>query len=338
VLSLLQVLVEAAHLICVNFAAAAPLVAVGLEWRERRTGDPRLAWAAGRLAIGSLWALAAGAALGIAIAGLWWLRLGPGYTSALRRLPTERYVYAALELAFYVLCVGTYAGLLPSGRGRAALRRWLCRALAVAATTNVLYHFPPLFAVLAGLRLDPTGPTLTAAELKGLRLDPLVLALMVHHALAALAIAGVGLMLLATRLPAALADGEQPPSTELLRIGAWTALVPTLLEWVAGVVVLAQLSPSAREVLLGGDVGATALFALALLTSFALLHVLAAAAVGPADSRTALRAAGLLTLVVVLMVGTLQRARAAEQPGRTSAQGRGGPVWACASIGGAADA
>jgi hypothetical protein len=152
------------------------------------------------------------------------------------------------------------------------------------------------------------------------------------------AAAGVGLMLVATRLPAAAASQGSPVSEELLRIGAWSALWPTLLQWVAGVIVLAQLSPAAREALLGGDMVATTLFALALVASLGLLHVLAAAALGPAQPQAALRSAGLLALVVLLMVGTLQRARAAERASFRSAQAPCGPTLTRVSLGEVSDA
>jgi hypothetical protein len=312
VISLLQVLVEAMHLVCVNFAAAAPLLAAGLEWRSVRTGNSRLAWAARRLARGALGSLAVGALLGLAMAGLLSWQLGSGYAASLRRLPMLRYGFAAAELGFYALSVGAFLALVPKVEVRAPLRRWAARLLALAASTNVLYHFPPLFAVLLGLRGDPAGPVLSSAELKALRLDPLVLALLVHHVLAAFAVSGAGLMLLATQRPERDTEGL-PSADPLLRIGAWTALLPTLLQWIAGMVVLAQLSPAGRGALLGGDLLATALFGLALFTTLGLLHLLAAAAFGPPEPRAAWRAAAMLALVIVLMVGTLQRARAAER-------------------------
>ncbi|MFO0900977.1 MAG: hypothetical protein U0836_26410 [Pirellulales bacterium] len=311
-ISLLQVLVEAVHLICVNFAAAAPLLAAGLEWRSVRTGDARAAWAARRLAQGALLALGGGALLGLTMAGVLYWQLGSEYAASLRRLPTSRYGFAAAELGFYAICVGAILALVPAVEVRAPLRRWAARLLALAASTNVLYHFPPLFAVLVGLRGEPAGPVLSNAELKALRLDPLVLALLVHHVLAALAVTGAGLMLLAAKRPVRDTGGLPGPDP-LMRIGAWTALVPTLLQWIVGMVVLAQLSPAGRGALLGGDLLATALFGLALFTTLGLLHLLAAAAFGPPEPRAAWRAAAMLALVILLMVGTLQRARAAER-------------------------
>lgn len=311
-IGLLQVLIEAVHLVCVNFAAAAPLLAAGLEWRSARTGDSRLVWAARRMAQLALVALALGAVLGLTMAGLLYWQLGSDYAASLRRLPTARYLYAAAELAFYGLSMLAFVWLLPGPKVRATLRRWAGRWLALAAATNVLYHFPPLFAVLVGLRGEPTGPPLSAAELKSLRLDPLVLAFLVHHVLAAVAVTGTGLMLLTSRNPPAQ-DPAQQKADPLVQIGAWCALVPTLLQWIVGMVVLAQLSPAGRGALLGGDLLATALFGGALFATLGLLHLLAAVAFGPAEPRAAWRAAGMLMLVILLMVGTLQRSRAAER-------------------------
>lgn len=311
-ISLLQVLVEAVHLMCVNFAAAAPLLAAGLEWRSVHTGDARLTWAARRLAQGALLALGGGAVLGAAMAGLLYWQLGAEYAASLGRLPMLRYGFAVAELGFYAVSVGAFVALLPNAEVRAPLRRWAARLLALAASTNMLYHFPPLFAVLVGLRDEPAGPVLSNAELKALRLDPLVLALLVHHVLAAFAVSGAGLMLLATKRPVRGAEGFPGPDP-LSRIGAWTALVATLLQWIVGMVVLAQLSPAGRGALLGGDLLATALFGLALFTTLGLLHLLAAAAFGPPEPRAAWRAAAMLALVILLMVGTLQRTRAAER-------------------------
>ena len=87
----------------------------------------------------------------------------------------------------------------------------LSAALAVLAATDLMYHFPPLFAMLNLLtnRIELSGQTLTSTLYRTLLVDPEVMAMVVHVWLAAVALTGVAVMRLAVKpSPSTPADGS----------------------------------------------------------------------------------------------------------------------------------
>jgi hypothetical protein len=309
----LLILVFAVHLLAANFAMAGPLVAIWLEWRATKLGD-RLAGEVGRrLAIWSIAALVAGALLGLAmVAGLGWLEPS-AYREALDRVPAGRWWSAVGEVAFYLLCIGLYAGLW----NWFARLRWLHRLLAVLAATNLMYHFPPLFAMISemSLRPDLKGKVLDASLYRQLMVEGDVLSRVVHHWLSAVAIAATAAMILA------MGDKQRPIAERansaeiaddrkaLVQRAARIALFATMLQIAVGAWVLIAMPDAMQNHLLGEDWLATGLFGASVIAALWLMHQLSILMLGRVSQPAIYRSAISLVIVVCLMVATLHRAR-----------------------------
>ncbi|MGD9720982.1 MAG: hypothetical protein AB7O59_02890 [Pirellulales bacterium] len=297
------------HLLLVDLAMAGPLVCVWLDWRATRYGDA-IAFQAGRtLARTATWALTLGILLGIVLLAVRWWQDDGSYFAAVAVVPRSRLWFAGAELLFYFACMGAYSGLWHRWRSW----RLAHRALAVAAATNLLLHFPALFAIFSVVSTRPEllGETLDSAAYRRLLIDPEVLSRVLHVWLAALAVSGAAVMAigmrLATRVP------EPAAARSLTRHGAVVALVPTLLQIPAGFWVAWAMPESERAVLLGGDWLAGGLFVVSLLLALWLMHSLAGIALGNDAAPQIRRALLTLCVLVLLMVGTRARLDAGRQ-------------------------
>lgn len=343
-LSLVTAIVFAAHLLAMNLAMAGPLLCVWLEWRSVRRVDPvsrRLEWS---LARWSLWAFVAGTALAGALLGLLWLVGSSSYFAALETLPADRLGFAAAELVFYLVCQGWYCLLArrrwlalsspESASGVSPPRRVLSRVLALAAASNLMYHFPALFAMIAIIRARPElwDQTLDRALYRSLLLNPEILSRIAHVWLAGLATAGVALMWLAARSAVSsaaaesTANPEQPPSdagasARVAATGARVALAATLAQMPVGLWVLFELPGPAAAVLWNGDVPGLAMLAGGVALSMVLLQQLGGAAFGDVEAAAAQRCGWTMAAVVLLMCGTVDRLQrlAAEGAASTAA-------------------
>ena len=135
----------AAHLLLVDVAMAGPLMCVWLEWRETRFAD-RSAGLIGKTLAGLVqWTLAGGIVLGgLLLAIRWWMD-DRTYFSAVATIPVGRLWFGLGELLFFYGCMGGYVALWNRWRSH----RLAHRALAIAAATNLLLHFPALFTMIS---------------------------------------------------------------------------------------------------------------------------------------------------------------------------------------------
>ncbi len=326
--SIAATILLAAHLLCVNVAMTGPLACVALRWRAAGHGDPladRLGrWLVRVCLVAVLVAVGLGLASGLL---LWWSGQGQ-FFDALARVPVRRLYGGLAELAFYVLCLLIYDGLW---------HRWRARPvghglIAVLAATNLMYHFPPLFVLIGWLAAGglPGAEPLSSRQLLGCMFQPAVLAPVVHHLLASVAVAGVVVMLGARRLSAAVSrdpvstNGSGPAELAIIvRRAGTAALTATLLQLPTGLWVLLQLTGSQRDQLLGGSWMASGLFIAAMVTAVGLLHGLSAIALGQTGRREVCLAAGLLVVLTVLMSGVLREVRrkgAAAPPTQSGTQ------------------
>ncbi len=310
--SVVLVVILSLHLLLVDVAMAGPLVCVWLEWRQTRHADQTAGRVGLTLARASIWALTLGILSGVVLlAARWWLN-DQSYLAALSTIPTSRLWFALGELVFYFACMGPYVGLWNRWRNR----RYLHPALAVAAATNLLIHFPALFAIvsLVSARAGRSAQPLDRAGYQRLLLDAEVVSRVAHVWLAALAVAGVLLMLLALRF--AVDPQQRAAASRLVQRGALLSLAPVLLQIPSGMWLTLEMAHSSRESLMGGDPIATGLFLAALLLAVLLMHRLAGIALGDAGPREIYRTSAGLLLVVVLMVGTRSRTqdRSRAQP------------------------
>ena len=307
-MAILVTVLAAAHLLAVNLASAGPLVCVWLHGRGRR-GDEAASRVGRQLAWASFWALAVGIGLGAILLAMAWAA-NQGYWDAVRRFPPRQYVYAGAELVFAVVCLAVYVGTWERWRRRP----WLHALVAVAAATDLWYHFPPLLTVLSELAVRPElvgEPTLTHAAYRSLIVRPDVLAHVVHFVFASVAVSGVALMWLAEREEE---RGREAEGGRLVRSGARIALVVSGLQLVVGVAVLLTQPAMAQSGLVGGDWLAVVLLFVSLAAVFALLHALAAVAIGDASVAAVQRAAATLVIVVLLMTAMLARTRYLSRP------------------------
>lgn len=290
------------HLLAMNVASAGPLVCVCL--RGRRSAPTETANQVGRqLAWLSVAALVVGMLLGGAIvyvpsnAALW---------EALRRFPARTYWHASSELAFSLACMTVYAGAWR----RLERRRWLHVVLALVATTDLLYHFPPLMAVIGKLASNPSWTITQVIDrpvLRGLIIRGDVASLWIHFVLASLAVAGVtALVLVSRRGESVWADQS---AQRAARVAAGIALGATILQLPVGVWVLSAMSQVARGALMGESPWASLLFLAALLLVLLLAGRLLAIAWGDAPRVDARRAGWLLVGVVVLMTASMRASR-----------------------------
>ncbi|HYO24777.1 MAG TPA: hypothetical protein VEQ85_07490 [Lacipirellulaceae bacterium] len=296
------------HLLAMNVASAGPLAAA---WMLGATWGDAAALAHARRMIG--WSLG-GLALGAVLGGALWLPTNEGLRAALARFPASTYWFAGAELLFSLLCLAAMHRFAP----RLQHRPWLAWFVAIVPASNLLYHFPPLMAVIGRLAADPrwtTAELIDRRTLLGLWARPEVLALWAHYTLASLAVACVAGMWPgeAARAPE---ESPRPAGTEgrLTRGLAHGALGATALQLPVGGWLLAATPPQARDMLLGGSILASATFLAGIGLSLALLHTLAAAAMGDGALAVRRRAVLLMVAVAATMTGTLLLSREEQAP------------------------
>jgi hypothetical protein len=293
-------LLLAAHLLAMNVASAGPLVGTWLLWRVDRdagTGagsSSRILWLSLRLLI-----------VGSLLGGCLLLLPNASLRAALGRFPAEAYWFAGLELIFSAGCI---LALIIGGAWFAERRR-LAAVIALLSATNLLYHFPPLMAVLGELAADPrwaADEQIDRAALLRLWARPEILALWAHFVLASLAVAPIAALWPSPRRDSEARLNDSPAIVR--RLGAW-ALAATLLQIPVGLWLLAASDAAARDSMLGENLWASACFAGGVLAALWLLQTLTAIVLG--DKRSAVRRAGLLlVLVTTLMSATLRASRA----------------------------
>ena len=300
------IIILAAHLVCMNVACGAPLVAMWLEWRSRGSRDGLAASAADYLTRWSALALLAGAALGLLLGIALW-------TDAYRELWVTRLSYkmrvAVIELvvslALLAVCWLWRASRRPGGTAGAVTRI----VLLLLASTNLLYHFPFLFLVASKLSDSgqTSGAVIGAPLFRRLMLSDELPALATHFALASLAMAGLMLLGLALRI-----RRQGAPEEDYARLSLWggrVALVPTLLQLPVGLWVLSSLPATMQNRLMGNDAAATLCFLASLAAALWLMRELVAIALGERERSQLIRAMVLMVAVVMLMTASQQLAR-----------------------------
>lgn len=298
---LLIILLLAGHLLCVNVAAAGPLVCIWLDWREGR-GDAVAGRAASYLGQLSLWTLLLGGLLGLAIGGLSW---NDQYAVLWTGPMSYKAAWGVGEYAFSLLLAAGYVMWRSYAAGR--LRALRCFALLLSGT-NLLYHFPLLFTVASDVYpLAQSLNPLSAADFRRWMVRPDVLARVVHVVIASFAVTGVTLIGYGLRLQRQ--KGFENDGQRVSRWGGYLALIPSLLQVPVGLWLIAVLPADWQARALGSDLPAVALLGVSVLLALFLLQDLAAIAFGDAERKQLVRAMVLMVLVVLLMTGVLRRIR-----------------------------
>jgi hypothetical protein len=309
----------ATHLLLVDVAMIGPLVAAWYDWRGRRMNQPAIVDLGRRLAWCAVAALVGGSVLGgVLLAGRY--LFDERYFRAVAAIPTGRLWFAAVELLFSLVCLLVYAGTWRTWRKA----RVVHMLVAAAGATNLMMHFPALFAVISivGSRPALLGRQLERAEFRRLLVDPEVLSRVVHVWLAAAAVTGLAVVWLALRQRSSRNCGEEQLSEELresaIKGGARLALGATMLQFPVGLWVAFAMPEVAREPLLGGDPAASFLFLGSIGLAMVLVNVLSALVLSSDKTRQTRRATTVVVVLVFLMV--TMRLRLAElstpQPGK----------------------
>jgi hypothetical protein len=305
VLEIALTLLLTAHLLLVDVAMGGPLACVWLQCSARRRGELVAEAIARRLAVLVVWALAGGSILGGLLLALRYVADDRAYLSALAAIPSERIWFGLVELVFSFACLTAYVALRNRWRGR----RVLHPLLAIAGATNLMVHFPALFAIVSvvSTRRELAAGALDRAAYRRLLVDGEVLARVAHVWLAAAAVTGVVIAVLAMRTINEAETVPEETRRRLFKLGAWLALAATLVQFPVGLWVVLEMPEAMRMPLLGGDWLAFGLFMAALVLVVHLLYVLLAIALGDDGSRQIRRSVAVLLVVMLLMVATRLR-------------------------------
>lgn len=304
-MTLLLIFVFALHLMCVNVASAGPLVAAGLDWLEGR--GSRLAGRAGRYL--SWWAtglLLPGGLLGLVVGTLFW---NADYRELLGRLSSKIH-FGVWEIVFSLALMLAHVlwwRARPQAKG---FERGARIVVALLASTNLLYHFPMLFAVIehAVTSGATAGEPITSSNFRALIVEPAVLSRAAHFVLAAIAMCGVMLLGYALRLQRSKAD-----AADVQQVAAWggqIALIPSLAQLPVGLWLTASLSRPLQSAVTGNDLVATVALLVSVGLAIWMMQTLAAIAIGDAQRSKLIKAMVLMVVVITVMSGVLQRLRA----------------------------
>ncbi len=300
-LQLLHILLLSLHLICMNVASGAPLACIWLEWKLRAKSDGAAKSAADYLAKMSVLTLLAGSLLGLVMGLMLW---SPEYAAVWTKRLGHKMHWGGLELLFSLLILGGY-WLWRKRSAASGMRRFLGKsALLLFASTNLLYHFPPLFLIAGKLAdVQDAGPEEVRGKLfVQTMLEGEVPALWVHFTIASLAMAGIMLLGLALRM-----GRRGAPAEEVSRVAIWGGywgLIPSLLQLPVGLWVMSALPPGSQSKIMGSSGEATVFFLAGIVAALWLLRELVSIAMGETARSNLIRAMGAMVVVVVLMTGT----------------------------------
>ena len=293
--------VLALHLLCVNVAAAAPLICLWCEWREARGNS--LAGELGRfLAKSAVVLFCVGMLLGLLVGALLW---SEKYSAVLSYL-SSKVLFGVAELGFSLVLLAIYIPWWKRFTTCSTGHRLGRAMLPFLAGTNLMYHFPILFVIISNLMQLETTPkhALDAAGFRQLMMDGEVMARVVHFWLASFAVTGGLIMWRAWRLMRAQSDN--PKASSLALWGGRIAAAPTILQLPIGIWLVLELPGAVQNEFTGGSILTSSLFAASLLAALWLMHQLLAVAFGSIQPRSLVLAMLSMIVVVVLMTGTLR--------------------------------
>ena len=305
-LQLLHILLLSVHLICMNVASGAPLVCIWLEWKLSKGNDGAAKAAADYLAAMTVITLVAGSLLGLVMGVMLWT---PEYATLWTKRLGHKMHWGGLELLFSLAILAGYWAWRKRATAGSMVGALCKTALLLFASTNLLYHFPPLF-LIAGKLAD--GHAASAEPVEGKlfvkeMLSGEIPALWVHFTVASLAMAGIMLLGLALRM-----GRRGSPAEEVSRVAVWGGcwgLVPSLLQLPVGVWVMSTLPPGSQSRIMGSSGLATVFFLTGIVAALWLLRELFSIAMGETARGNLIRAMSAMVVVVVLMTGTHQFAK-----------------------------
>jgi hypothetical protein len=308
-LQFVHILLLSLHLICMNVGSGAPLLCAWLEWKlrnDKTSSEGAARQAADYLAAMTVLALVAGSLLGLVMGIMLWT---PEYSAVWTKRLSHKMHWGGAELLVSLGVLGGYWFWRKRSRG-GSMASAICRIfLLLFASTNLLYHFPPLFFVAGKLAdgKDAGGQAVQGKVFVQEMLSGEIPALWVHFTLASLAMAGVMLLGLALRL-----RRQGAPEEEAARVaiwGGWWGLVPSILQLPVGLWVMTALPAASQSRIMGSSGVATVFFLAGIVAALWLLRELVSIALGETSRGNLIRAMSAMVLVVFLMTGTHQCAK-----------------------------
>jgi hypothetical protein len=301
VLELATILLLWVHLLAMNVASSGPMIAVWLHW-PRTESDVR-----GLLGRQMMWLTITGLCVGMLTGGLMLLAApSEGLMLALKRFPANAYWFAGAELLFSLVCMLIALAL------RSRVSKWWLALLAFATSTNLLYHFPPLMAMIGELANNPNWTDIkiiNRPDVLKLMREGEVLSLTFHFGMSSFAVSAIAVLELIARHPQN--DGVLAPTA---RTSALVALVASLSQVPIGVWLLTSLSNTSRSALMGENLIASLAFIVAILGTIKLLQTLVSIALGQTDTKTLRTAVTHVCAVVLLMTTSLRLSRESPLP------------------------
>ena len=298
-LEALTTILLALHLLAMNVASAGPLVCVWLGWRQQKFGE-----LGSQLGQKLAWYCVLAFLAGMITGGLMLLTIpSNNLWPALRRFPGSAYWFAGAELIFSLVCMVSLAGAWN------ILSRWWLAVLAFASASNLLYHFPPLMAVIGQLAANAqwtAEPIVDRPILLKFMANGEVLALSFHFGMSSLAVAALVVLDIISRKSVEEISHE---SQSIARGAATVALSASLLQVPIGIWLLTSLPATSRTALMGNNIWASLAFMAALVATIKLLQLLVMVVLGETDKKNLRQVVSLACAVVLLMTMSLRLSR-----------------------------
>ncbi len=284
-------LLAGVHLLLVDVGAGGPLLVAAMEGLDSCKRSQAVSWAR-HLLIASLIGLLIGSILGVAMG---WYEWSSGLDRMIARMPSKVY-YGIWEWFFSLVCICIQLAWwywFPRAEG---IARGLRAIIGVLGSTNLLYHFPVLFAVITELshRGEHAGELLTAGKFRELLAATSAGPRALHAAIAAIGVSATWLLLLASW-------PRQPLESYWARWASRWIFGSTVAQWLVGFWVAVSLSPIASGRLLGENLWLSGGFAISLLLAFLVTQLTWGMSFGQATRRQAWVTAGTIMLLVLIM-------------------------------------
>jgi hypothetical protein len=253
--------------------------------------------------------LVLGAGLGLIVG---WSKWNADYRALWLGPLSYKLHWAGVEAVFSLILMLGWWLWLP---GRAGGSRWAMAErglMALLASTNLLYHFPILFAVASQLLEagETSGGRIGGAEFRQLMIAGEAPALAIHVVLASVAVSGILLLGFALR---SQRQGNEAEAAKLARWGGRWALVPSLLQLPVGLWTLAMLPAAAQSQIMGENTLGTLLLVAALGAALWLLNELVHISMGEMNRPLLVRAMTAMLVTVTLMTAMKQQTRMRTQ-------------------------
>lgn len=289
---LLLVLIFSLHLVCMNLAAGGLLVASGVELFAGKDSE-RAAKLSAKLASHAAMGLIAGAALGGVMLLYFW---SANYQDIfLRRLGT-RPAFSLVQVGFS-LVLHTIQWRWTKASTAGAGRYWRA-ALALVSSTNLIYHFPTLFAIVAEIVTTSTAdsPAIDRKQFYAFLGSGPILSHAAHFFLAALATSGV---------VGAIFVRDEPAPAGIRGFCSSIALLSTVLQIPVGIMVYMTLPASAQRGLIGDNLPLSIAFLASLASALWLMQSLMSQLPGDSPKTRPIWSGAALLLTILLMSGVL---------------------------------